>query len=138
MAAHPNARLTAIWDIFPDRIAAAQRFRLSTMQTLIPGIKKAKIFKDYRELLPSPDVDAVLIATPPYQHPEQLEAAVAQRKHIYCEKPVAVSVAGAKRVSAAGAAADPTKTIQFGFQQRFSPEYLTAYSLPGKIGNCST
>jgi myo-inositol 2-dehydrogenase/D-chiro-inositol 1-dehydrogenase len=136
MADNPGARLTAMCDLYPGQIAAARRRRLTTMRSVVPTSENAKVFTDYRDLLASPDVDAVLIATPPYQHPEQFEAAVQSRKHIYCEKPVAVSVAGAKRVLAAGLAADPSKTVQFGFQQRLSPEYLKAYSIlqSGKIG----
>ena len=59
------------------------------------------------------------------------------RKHIYCEKAAAASVTGAKKVLAAGAVADPTRSIVFGFQQRYSPEYLKAKSLiaEGRIGD---
>jgi len=78
----------------------------------------------------------VLIATPVFLHPEQFEAAVAAGKHIYCEKPAGADVAGVKRLMRAAEKADKTKTIAFGFQQRFSPEYLAAERIlrEGKIG----
>ena len=128
MANDKRARLTAICDLFPDRIDLAK--------TQVPGADKARAFKEYKELLAQQDIDAVLIATPVFLHPEHFEAAVNARKHIYCEKPAGADVAGVKRLMRAVARADKSKTMQFGFQQRFSPEYLTAERMvkEGKIG----
>jgi predicted dehydrogenase len=128
MAEDAHAHLTAICDIYPEPIAAARK--------AMPAGGSVRIYRDFHDLLASPDIDAVLIATPVFLHPEHFEAAVKARKHIYCEKPVAASVAGVQRVAAAAAVADPSKTIQFGFQQRYSPEYLRAKELlrEGRIG----
>jgi myo-inositol 2-dehydrogenase / D-chiro-inositol 1-dehydrogenase len=131
MSRDSQARLAAICDIYPDRIDSAK--------TEIPGGDKARVYRDYKEMLASPDIDAVLIATPVFLHPVHFEAAVGANKHIYCEKPAGADVAGVKRLVAASDRADKRKTIQFGFQQRFSPEYLTAYDIlkSGRIGNVS-
>ena len=43
-------------------------------------------------------MDFVQISTPPYYHVQHLETVVAAGKHVYCEKPVAIDVPGAKRV----------------------------------------
>lgn len=128
MAKNPNARLAAICDKYPDRIDLAK--------TEVPGGDKVPAYRDYRELLQNASVEAVLIASPVFLHPEHFEAAVEANKHIYCEKPAGADVGGVKRLLRAGEKADKSKTIQFGFQQRFSPEYLTALSLlkSGKIG----
>ena len=128
MARDPRARLTAICDLFPDRIDKAK--------TEIPGAAAARAYRHYEELLSQPDIDAVLIATPVFLHPEHFEAAARARKHIYCEKPAGADVAGVKRMLRAAEKADPSKTVQFGFQQRFSPEYLAAEKIlrAGKIG----
>uniref|UniRef100_Q01ZD4 Oxidoreductase domain protein n=1 Tax=Solibacter usitatus (strain Ellin6076) TaxID=234267 RepID=Q01ZD4_SOLUE len=128
MANVAGTRLVAICDIFPDRI--------DNGKTKIPGGAAARAYRDYHELLAQAEIDAVLITTPVYLHPEHFEAAVAARKHIYCEKPAGADVAGVKRLLKANAAADKSKTIQFGLQQRFSPEYLTAmqHAKTGKIG----
>lgn len=128
MARDPRSRLAAVCDIFPDRIDLAK--------TQVPAASQARVYKDYHELLAQPDIDAVLIATPVFLHPEHFEAAVKARKHIYCEKPAGADVAGVKRLMRAAETADPSKTIQFGFQQRFSPEYLAAEKIlrSGKIG----
>ncbi len=124
-----NAQLMAICDIYPDRIDRGK--------TQIPGADKVKAYKDLNDLLAQPDVDAVLIATPVFLHPAHFEAAVRAKKHIYCEKPAGADVKGVKRLLTAAAKADPSKTIQFGFQQRYSPEYLKAWSIfkEGKVGD---
>ena len=128
MSRHPNARITAICDRYADRIDAAK--------TKVPLADSAKSYRDYRDLLNDSNVDAVLIATPVFLHPEHFEAAVLAKKHIYCEKPAGVDVAGCKQILRAWEKRDPAKRIQFGFQQRFSSQYLKSHSYltSGKIG----
>ena len=128
MAHVTGTKLTAICDIYPDKIDSAKM--------KIPGAQYARTYRNYHDLLGLTDLDAVLITTPVYLHPEHFEAAAGAHKHIYCEKPAGADVAGVKRLLKAAEQADPKKTIQFGFQQRFSPEYLTAMDLyqSGKIG----
>ena len=124
--ADPRARVTALCDAFDDRIEmGAQKLKLD----------KPAVYKDFEKLLAS-NIDAVLIATPPFEHPRMLEAAVDARKHIYCEKPMCVDVEGCKRVMAAGRRADPKKCISVGFQQRYGPVYLEAFKRiqEGQIG----
>ena len=94
----------------------------------------AKTFTSYKELLAS-DVDAVYIATPPFLHPEHFEAAVAARKHIFCEKPAGVDVAGCKRVIAAARKADKTKRISFDYQQRYGVDYNRAYDIVSRAAS---
>jgi predicted dehydrogenase len=124
----PRARITALCDLYPDQIDA--------VKTQVPATSSAKTFRDYKDLLAEAGIDAVLITTPVYLHPEHFEATVKARKHIYCEKPAGASVAGVKRLLAAAKTADKTKHIQFGFQQRYSPEYLTAENIvrSGQLG----
>lgn len=129
MANVAGTKLLAVCDIYPDRIDGAK--------TKIPTAQNAQVFRNYHDLLARQDIDAVLISTPVYLHPEHFAAAVAAKKNIYCEKPAGADVAGVKKLQKAGTIADPGKTIQFGFQQRFSPEYLRAMELykTGKIGD---
>src|SRR5215207_3019707 len=56
---------------------------------------------DYREILADPAVEAVVIATPPYLHAEQLEAALAAGKQVLLEKPMAESLESVRRIVAA-------------------------------------
>jgi predicted dehydrogenase len=125
--ADPRARVTALCDVFDDRI-----------ETGIQKIKTEKptVYKDFEKLLAASDLDAVIIATPPFEHPRMLEAAIQARKHVYCEKPMGVNLEGVKRVIAAGRKADPKKCVSVGFQQRYGPVYLEAYKRiqEGQIG----
>jgi predicted dehydrogenase len=56
---------------------------------------------DYREVLADPAVDAAVIATPPYLHAEQLEAALSAGKHVLLEKPMAESIASVRKMVSA-------------------------------------
>jgi predicted dehydrogenase len=122
----PRARVTALCDLFDDRIETAKgKIKLDHVA----------VYHDFEKLLAS-DVDAVVIATPPFEHPRMLEAAVQARKHIYCEKPMGVDLAGVKRAIAAGRKMDPSKDLAVGFQQRYGPVYLEAFRRirEGQIG----
>lgn len=56
---------------------------------------------DFEEVLDSPDVDAVVIATPPYSHADLAVAALERGKHVFVEKPLALSSVDAERTVAA-------------------------------------
>lgn len=126
--ADPRARVSALCDLYDDRFEKS----IATIKAVNPVL-----YKDFEKMLASPDIDAVVIATPPFEHPRMFEAAVEARKHIYCEKPAGVDVEGVRRVIAAGRKADPKKNIAFGFQQRYGPVYLEAYKrlTNGAIGD---
>lgn len=125
--ADPRAKVMALCDKFPDQFDRSE----STIKS-----QNTRKYTDFEKLLAAPDIDAVFIATPPFEHPRMLEAAIQAKKHIYCEKPIGVDVDGVKRAMAAGRKADPSKTIFVGFQQRYGPEYLEAYKRiqAGEIG----
>jgi predicted dehydrogenase len=128
-AKDPRVRIAGICDVQASSIDRAK--------TEVPGASQAAVFKQHQELLAVPGIDCVLIATPIFLHPEHFENSVSARKHVYCEKAAAADIAGVKRIMRAGERADKTKHIQFGFQQRFGPEYLTAEKLisSGEIGD---
>ncbi|MGH9674677.1 MAG: Gfo/Idh/MocA family protein, partial [Bryobacteraceae bacterium] len=117
-------KVTAVCDIYKDRLDEAQK-----------KYAGARTYTNYKDLLAS-DVDAVLIATPAFLHPEHFEAAVAARKHIFLEKPVAVNAAGCRRVLAAARKADPAKRISVDFQQRYGKDYRKVHQVvtSGELG----
>lgn len=81
----------------------------------------------YAELSAS-KVDAVVIETPPYFHPEHAMAAVNAGKHVYLAKPVAVDVPGCKTIEAAGRKAHGKKSFFVDFQTRAQPVFQDAAS----------
>jgi predicted dehydrogenase len=74
---------------------------------------------DYRELLKRPDVDAVAVVTPHLLHEEMAIAAYAAGKQVFCEKPLALTTASAKRILAACAKAKGVLGI--GHERRYEP-----------------
>ncbi len=101
-----DARIVAVADIFQDRLdnAKAEFDRMANSKGYA-CIDAAQIFrgpKAYEQIANSKEIDALIIATPSYFHPEHLEAAVAAGKHVYCEKPCGIDVPGTRRVLGAG------------------------------------
>jgi myo-inositol 2-dehydrogenase/D-chiro-inositol 1-dehydrogenase len=78
-----------------------------------------EVVADFHALLARDDLDAVLIATPNHLHADQTVAALAVGKHVFCQKPIALTVEDADRVVAAAAAGD--RVLQHGFMLRFTP-----------------
>jgi myo-inositol 2-dehydrogenase / D-chiro-inositol 1-dehydrogenase len=70
-------------------------------------------------ILARDDVDAVLIATPNWLHAQMTVAALEAGKHVFCQKPIALTLEDADRVLEASQATD--RVLQFGFMLRFTP-----------------
>ncbi len=114
---YTDARMVAFADLYQDKLdRARQRFPDAAVTFVGPDA--------YQQLAASKEVDAIVIATPAYKHPEHLEAVVAAGKHVYCEKPVAVDVAGAKRVLEIGRKAEGRLSLDVGFQIRSAPPFI--------------
>ena len=84
--------------------------------------KRPITFKDYRELLAVPGLQAVIIATPPHWHALQFIAALEKGLDIYCEKPLAYDVRECQAMLAA-VRRHPNSIVQIGFQRRQSPAF---------------
>ena len=92
-----NLQITALADVFPDRVTDAQKLLKEHRGQEIPSSRCFSGFDAFQKLLAT-DVDAVLHATPPHFRPAHMTAAIDAKKHLFLEKPVAVDVPGAKLV----------------------------------------
>ena len=78
------------------------------------------LYKTYEEALADPTVDAVVLATPHSLHTPQVVAAAAAKKHVFCEKPFALTKADAE--TAVNATKAAKVTLGLGYNRRFHPE----------------
>lgn len=105
--ATPGAQLVAVLSRDQQRGAAfAQRHDIP------------EVYDDLAALLRSPQVDAVIVATPDATHEPQVIAAAQAGKHILCEKPLTTTVAGCERMAAVLRASPVTFAI--GYTWRFN------------------
>jgi predicted dehydrogenase len=95
-------------------------------------------FTDYRDMIANGPIDAVLIATPHFQHPEVTIAALDKGLHVLCEKPMAVTV-GAARTMIAAHEKHPKQKFGLMFNVRTYPMYQKIRSLvqDGDLGAIS-
>jgi inositol 2-dehydrogenase len=119
----PNARLKAIADSNLDAAKAV---------AALTGV--TEVYGDYAKMMEDKEIDAVVVATPTFMKMEVVKAAVRAGKHIFCEKPMALTLADADeliRVSKQGG-----KKFQVGYQRRFDPSYMRVKSAidAGEIG----
>ena len=93
-----------------------------------------KYTTDYHEVLSDLEIDAVLICTSTDTHAEIIRAAAAARKHIFCEKPLALDLAEIDSVLAA--VKEAGVILQVGFHRRFDPNFrrLKELIVEGSIG----
>jgi len=119
-AKHGGYNLVAAADYFQDKVdAAGQKFQIEPS-------KRFTGLSGYRRLLEQ-KLDAVVIESPPYFHPEQAAAAVDAGKHVYLAKPVAVDVPGCQSVADSGRKATAKKLcFLVDFQTRAHPSYQEA------------
>lgn len=119
----PGVRLAALADPAPG---AAQR-----LGDLL-GCPTA--YTEAADLLADPRVEAVVIATPARTHADLVEAAARAGKAVYCEKPMATTLADADRAIAA--ARDAGVPLQVGFNRRYDKAFRAAHDkiVSGGIG----
>lgn len=93
-----------------------------------------KVTMDYQEILRDPEIDVVDVCVPTYLHKEVVLAAAAAGKHVFCEKPIALTVEDAKEMI--GACEKAGIKLGVGQVVRFFPDYSKVKALleSGRIG----
>ncbi len=89
-----GVQVTAICDIFQtyEKMAAEAGANINREGTSGTMGATPKIYKTYKELCASPDVDAIIIAAPDHWHGPMTIEAAKNGKHVYCEKPLTWTV----------------------------------------------
>lgn len=125
LSRQPFARVTAICDAWAPTLKKAQE-----------AAPKAAALPDYRRLLESSEVEAVVIATPTHQHKEIVLAALQAGKHVYCEAPLAATIDEARAVAIAAQNASK-QVFQGGLQGRSNALYqhILQFVRSGVLGN---
>jgi predicted dehydrogenase len=98
---HKNITVVALADAFPDRIESCRR-NLGKLGQNVPSEHCFTGFDAYQKVLAIPEVNYVILATPPHFRPVQLKAAIEAGKHCFIEKPCAVDAPGVRMVMEAG------------------------------------
>lgn len=124
----PETEVTAVCDLRPE---AREQFA-ETWGDVWPNAAR---FSDHREMLAASRLDVLSVCTPDHAHAEiVVDACRAGVRGIFCEKPIATSLADADRMIAAASASGTVLSIDH--TRRWRPLYLTARQLirEGQIG----
>ncbi len=115
----PEARLLAVADILEEQAKQLAK------QLEIPLVEK-----DYRAILENKDIEAIIICSSTDTHAQIISEAAEARKHIFCEKPIALQLN--KIDQAIEAVKKSGVKLWVGFNRRFDPSFRKAKELVAK------
>ncbi len=120
--ANENAVIWAIGDAFEDRLSSSQNALTNEHgnRAEVPKERQFVGFDAYQKVIDS-GVDMVILTTPPHFRPEHIAYAVKAKKHIFCEKPMAVDGSGVRSVMESTKLAKENNTnLMSGFCWRYN------------------
>jgi predicted dehydrogenase len=124
----------ALRDLPVCELVAVSRANFAQAESFAREFGAKSWYRDWRDLVKDPDVDAVYIATPVHLHAAQAVAAAEAGKHVLCEKPLALSTKECERMIAASEA----NNVRLGvaYYRRFYPAVERAKTIlrAGEIG----
>ncbi len=129
----PDLRFVAICDVKENRRQAVKKLADATYNN-----HDCAMYRDLRELLARPDIDAVLIATGPNWHATAACLAANMGKDVYCEKPCTKNIA--QSLALAATFRRTGRVFQGGMQRRSLPNFMYAIDLArtGQLGKLET
>jgi predicted dehydrogenase len=136
---YDTARIVAVCDLDAARLADAKRLVEDHYSEEAGKPWRGVVpYADYRDLLASRDVDAVVISTPDHWHVLPAVHAVEAGKDVYLQKPASLTIAEGRALS--DAVRRSGRIFQIGSQQRSSPQFRRAAELVrnGRIGALRT
>ncbi len=122
--AEPGVHIAGVCDVYEPNLEAG-------LSVAGPG---SKAWRNYKAVLESKDVDAVMIATPEHWHHRMLLDALAAGKDVYIEKPLCHTIE--EGIEMIDAAKNSRSVVQVGMQRRSSALFLEGRDLrrAGKLG----
>ncbi|MDG6925871.1 MAG: Gfo/Idh/MocA family oxidoreductase [Nitrososphaerota archaeon] len=119
----PGARLAGIADV-----------NLPAANELASRLGVSAVYADYHQLLNDPSVDAIVVATPPFLKKDITLAAADRHKHVFCEKPMTLSLKEADEMISAVRRSGIA--FQVGYQKRSDVSFMRAKSeiAEGRVG----
>ncbi|HET7119515.1 MAG TPA: inositol 2-dehydrogenase [Hanamia sp.] len=118
----PDAEIVAVADPYYDK-------------TLKERYNDVIFSENPDDVIALPQVDAILICTPTSSHAALIEKGIQNGKHIFCEKPMDLSLE--RTVALSEMAKKAGVKLMLGFNRRFDPDFMEAHQsvCDGKIGN---
>jgi predicted dehydrogenase len=124
------AQVVAICDINPDQLGRADQVLVKT------GRPAAAHHTEWREMIASEPLEAVVIAVPLWLHAQMTTACLDAGLHVLCEKMMAWDVDGCERMHRT--AIERRRVLEIGYQRYYNPIYQAAYAgviRPGVLGD---
>src|SRR3954447_13271242 len=121
---YKDIQVVALADLFENRLEDCHR-NLKKIGRSIPKEHQFLGFDAHKQLLAIPEINYIILATPPHFRPIHLKAAIEAGKNVFMEKPAAVDIPGIKSVMESGRLAKQKGLgIVAGTQRRHSPNYV--------------
>lgn len=116
-------QVVALGDLFEDRLQRCRKNAKRLKFDIDP--QRCHVgFDAYQKVLSDPEVNYVILATPPHYRPQHCMAAIEAGKNVFMEKPAAVDVPGVRTIMAAGQLAkEKGLGIAAGTQRRHQQDY---------------
>ena len=139
LTANADAVIWAVGDAFQDRLTSSVKTLKGEQgdRAEVPMERRFVGFNAFQQVIDS-GVDMVILTTPPHFRPAHLAAAVKAKKHVFCEKPMAVDGTGVRSViESAKLAKENDTNLMSGFCWRYAPAMRATYGhlLGGSIGD---
>jgi len=133
----PEVQVVAACDVDSQKLEAFQK-KVATYYSENNGSSSSEMidgYKDFREMLERKDIDGVIVATPDHWHALTSIAAANAKKHVYCEKPLSLTISEGRAM--VDAARDNNIVLQTGSMQRSWSDFHRAAELlaNGYIGD---
>jgi len=113
---HDYVQVIAVADVDSKRLKQGKEWIEKKHQELTKQTVNVHMYDDYKELIKSGDIDAVVISTPDHWHAQPAMEAALAGKHVYLQKPTALTIQEGRTM--ANAIKKSGVTFQLGTQQR--------------------